>query len=51
VASALAEIGHPHRALLMLTEGLAGERAEIVRGAYSVAGAGVRLVGASSSAG
>ena len=31
--------------LLLLTDGLAGDQAEIVRGAYSVAGAGVPLVG------
>lgn len=35
----------PHRVLLMLTDGLAGDQQEIVRGAYSVAGAGVPLVG------
>jgi hypothetical protein len=35
----------PHRALLMLTDGLAGDQQEIVRGAYSVVGAGVPLVG------
>jgi hypothetical protein len=36
---------HPHRALLLLTDGLAGDQQEIVRGAYSVLGAGVPLVG------
>ena len=35
----------PHRVLLLLTDGLAGDQQEIVRGAYSVAGAGVPLVG------
>jgi hypothetical protein len=35
----------PHRVLLMLTDGLAGDQQEIVRGAYSVAGAAVPLVG------
>ena len=35
----------PHRILLLLTDGLAGDQQEIVRGAYSVAGAGVPLVG------
>jgi hypothetical protein len=35
----------PHRALLLLTDGLAGDQAEIVRGAHSVTGAGVPLVG------
>jgi hypothetical protein len=37
--------GHPHQALLILTDGLAGDQQEIVRGAYSVVGAGVPLVG------
>jgi len=44
-AAGIEAIDAPHRLLLMLTEGLAGDRAEIVRGAYSVAGAGVPLVG------
>jgi hypothetical protein len=35
----------PHRALLLLTDGLAGDQQEIVRGAYSVAGSGIPLVG------
>jgi hypothetical protein len=35
----------PHRVLLLLTDGLAGDQQEIVRGAYSVAGAGIPLVG------
>jgi hypothetical protein len=35
----------PHRILLLLTDGLAGDQQEIVRGAYSVLGAGVPLVG------
>ena len=34
-----------HEVLLMLTDGLAGDQQEIVRGAYSVVGAGVPLVG------
>jgi hypothetical protein len=37
--------GRPHRVLLLLTDGLAGDQAEIVRGAYRVVGAGVPLVG------
>jgi hypothetical protein len=37
--------GHPHRAVLMLTDGLAGDQQEIVRGAYGVLGAGVPVVG------
>ena len=35
----------PHRVLLLLTDGLAGDQQEIVRGAYSVVGAEVPLVG------
>ena len=35
----------PHRVLLLLTDGLVGDQAEIVRGAYRVVGAGVPLVG------
>lgn len=35
----------PYRALLLLTDGLAGDQQEIVRGAYSVAGSGIPLVG------
>ncbi|HYN64058.1 MAG TPA: FIST N-terminal domain-containing protein, partial [Candidatus Limnocylindrales bacterium] len=35
----------PHRVLLLLTDGLAGDQQEIVRGAYGVAGAAVPLVG------
>jgi hypothetical protein len=34
-----------HQVLIMLTDGLAGDQQEIVRGAYGVAGAGVPLVG------
>jgi hypothetical protein len=45
-AACLAEVADaPHRILLLLTDGLAGDQQEIVRGAYSVAGAGVPLVG------
>jgi hypothetical protein len=45
-ASAMAELAdRPHRVLMLLTDGLAGDQQEIVRGAYSVAGAGVPLVG------
>jgi hypothetical protein len=36
---------HPYRALLLLTDGLAGDQQEIVRGAYGVLGASVPLVG------
>jgi hypothetical protein len=35
----------PYQTLLLLTDGLAGDQQEIVRGAYSVAGAAVPLVG------
>jgi hypothetical protein len=37
--------GRAHQALLLLTDGPPARQAEIVRGAYSVAGAGVPLVG------
>jgi hypothetical protein len=36
---------HPHRVLLLLTDGLAGDQQEILRGAYGVLGAAVPLVG------
>ncbi|MEA2429060.1 MAG: hypothetical protein QOF37_2688 [Thermoleophilaceae bacterium] len=35
----------PNRVLMLLTDGLAGDQQEIVRGAYSVTGASVPLVG------
>jgi hypothetical protein len=35
----------PHRILLLLTDGLAGDQQEIVRGAYDVVGAATPLVG------
>lgn len=35
----------PHRVLLLLTDSLAGNQQEVVRGAYSVLGSGVPLVG------
>jgi hypothetical protein len=35
----------PHRVLLLLSDGLAGDQEEIVRGAYAVVGAEVPLVG------
>ncbi len=37
--------GAPHSVLMLLTDGLAGDQQEVVRGAHSVAGAGVPLVG------
>jgi hypothetical protein len=46
VAEALRPVdGKPHQVLLLLTDGLAGDQQEIVRGAYGVLGAGVPLVG------
>jgi hypothetical protein len=46
VASELAsDTGLPHRVLLLLTDGLAGDQQEIVRGCYGVLGASVPLVG------
>jgi hypothetical protein len=35
----------PHSVLLLLTDGLSGDQQEVVRGAHSVAGSGVPLVG------
>ena len=40
-----ADESRPYRALMLLTDGLAGDQQEIVRGAYGVLGAGVPLVG------
>jgi hypothetical protein len=37
--------GHEERVLLLLTDGLAGDQQEVVRGAYGVAGAAIPLVG------
>jgi hypothetical protein len=46
VAAAAAEVADmPHRVLLLLSDGLAGDQQEVVRGAYSVLGASVPLVG------
>jgi hypothetical protein len=46
VAGAVSKLdARPHRILLLLTDGLAGDQQEIVRGAYSVVGAQVPLVG------
>ena len=44
-ACAGSSLDHPHQALLLLTDGLAGDQTEVVRGAYSVMGAAVPLVG------
>lgn len=35
----------PHQVLMLLTDGLCGDQQELVRGAHSVAGAGIPLVG------
>jgi hypothetical protein len=46
VAECLFELDEPaHSVLLLLTDGLAGDQQEVVRGAYGVVGAGVPLVG------
>ena len=46
VAACMGDVkSHAHRALLMLTDGLAGDQQEIVRGAYGVLGAETPLVG------
>jgi hypothetical protein len=46
VAQAAEQVAHrPHRALLLLSDGLAGDQEELVRGAYEVVGAEVPLVG------
>jgi hypothetical protein len=37
--------GHPYRVMLLLTDGLASDQDEIIRGAYSVLGAGITMVG------
>jgi hypothetical protein len=44
-AGAMAGLSSPHSALIMLCDGLAGQPHEVVRGAYSVLGAAVPLVG------
>lgn len=36
---------HPHRALVILADGLCGDQMEVVRGAYEMAGASVPLGG------
>lgn len=45
VAAAMAGLDRPHTALMLICDGLAGDPNEIVRGAYSVVGAAVPLVG------
>jgi hypothetical protein len=48
-ASAIAEIDAPHKALVMIVDGLTREQHELVRGAYSVLGAAVPMVGGCSA--
>ena len=46
VAGCLAGVAsRPHRVLIMLSDGLAGEHEELVRGAYAVTGAAIPMVG------
>jgi hypothetical protein len=47
VAGRLADLAgdHPHRVLLLLTDGSLGDQEEILAGAYSVVGASVPLIG------
>lgn len=46
VAACVAAVAdRPHKVLLLLTDGLAGDQQEIVRGVYGVVGAAVPLVG------
>lgn len=44
-AGAMADVTSPHAVLIMLCDGLSGNPHEVVRGAYSVLGAAVPLVG------
>ena len=44
-AQGLIGLEAPHRLLILLAEGLAGHHSEMVRGAYGIAGATVKLVG------
>ncbi|MGA2926779.1 MAG: FIST N-terminal domain-containing protein, partial [Solirubrobacteraceae bacterium] len=44
-AAGVVELDSPHRVLMLITEGLAGDRLAVLRGAYGVAGAAVPLVG------
>ena len=46
VASCATELeGGPHRVLMLLTDGVAGDQKEIIRGVHSVVGSGMPLVG------
>jgi hypothetical protein len=49
IGGSLDGITHPNRACLMLADGLIGEQHELVRGAYSVLGAAVPLIGGCSA--
>jgi hypothetical protein len=44
-ACAADDADRPHRVLLLLSDALGGDQQEVIRGAYSVLGAGVPLVG------
>jgi hypothetical protein len=44
-AAGVTDLDSPYRTLMLLSEGLSGERLDMVRGAYAVAGAAVPLVG------
>ena len=51
VAACVAEVADlPHKALILLTDGLAGDPQHVVRGAYSVAGAVLPLAGGCAGA-
>ena len=45
VAACVSELRLPHRVLMLLIDGVTGQQHEIVRGAYSVAGADIPMVG------
>jgi hypothetical protein len=45
VAATVADVQAPHRVLMLLCDGLTRDQQDIVRGAYSVVGAEVQLVG------
>ena len=46
VATRVADLnGKPHRVVVLLSDALAGDQQEVIRGAYGVLGAGVPLVG------
>ncbi len=44
-ARGLEDVDRPHQVLMLLSDGMAGPRSDVVRGAYGVAGAAVPLVG------